>query len=136
MEVRGLEQLQAKLKKLAPAAARALETALIQDVAGAVMKEAQRTVPVVTGRLRSSAFVRKVARNQYRTDLRFGYDAPYAVYVHEIPYTGRTTRGKIGAKNNGKGYKWLQRAYYRVRASAVNRAWNRVRSEVRKVWGR
>ena len=95
VQVEGVEALKKKLAHLGKRAQAAFEDALILE-AGAVMNEGQRRVPVVTGRLRSSAFVRPVQRNQYRSDLRFGYAAPYAIYVHEIP--------------GGRGYKWLANA--------------------------
>ncbi len=93
-ELQGMEKIRERFKGLTKRGLDAMEAALIAE-AGEVMNTGQTLVPVVTGRLRSSAYVRKVSRNQHRSDLRFGYAAPYAVFVHERP---------------GRGYKWLRRA--------------------------
>lgn len=130
IQIQGLEPLRKKLEKLAPAAADALHAQVLAE-AGSVMNEAQQRVPVVTGRLRSSAFVREVQRNQYRTDVAYGYEAPYAIFVHEIPYDGHTTRGLPGAVRNGLGYKWLQLAANKVLRGAPTRLASAVRQALR-----
>jgi hypothetical protein len=106
--VPNIGNLVAKLKKLPPKVQTAFYEGLLKE-AGAIMDNAQTRVPVVTGRLRSSAFIRDEKRKGKR-DITLGYDAPYAVYVHEIPYKGTTTKGLPGAMRNGKGYKWVQKA--------------------------
>src|SRR3990167_5454214 len=135
VEVRGMEALQARLKRTSATLAREAPKA-VRVFAGEGMNEAQKRVPVVTGRLRSSAYIREVKRNQHRTDVRFGYEAPYAVFVHEIPYSGRTTRGKPGALRNGKGYKWLQRAFQKVKRNSASRVMDRIKHAVRTTWER
>lgn len=89
--------------------------------AGQVMQEAQKTVPVRTGRLRASAFIERMKRNQHRTDATFGYRAPYARLVHENPASS--------------GYKWFERAYFRIRNQIQALILKRVVDSVRRVWG-
>jgi hypothetical protein len=113
IELQNMEKLRAQLGKLPKRAKDAFEAGMIEQAA-AILTAAQKRVPVVTGRLRSSARVAKVKRNQYRSDLLVQYEAPYAIYVHEIPYDGHTTRGLPGAERNGEGYKWLQKAADKV----------------------
>lgn len=130
IRVKGLEKLNAKLKKLGPAAAEALNDGLVEE-AGNIMNEAQNRVPVVTGRLRSSAFIRD---NRKRTgrEISLGYEAPYAQYVHEIPYSGKTTKGLPGALRNGKGYKWLEKAANKALQGVRVRLINKIRAALSK----
>ena len=62
---------------------------LLNDAVAMVETDTLRLVPVDTYNLKDSFFVDKVKRNQYRTDIIMGYnrynEAPYAVFVHEIP---------------------------------------------------
>lgn len=118
LNVQGMEALRKRFESVSNAM-RATVEGHERSTAGAIMQEAQRTVPVVTGRLRSSAFVRERKRKGAAA-CSFGYEAPYAVYVHEIPYRGTTTRGLPGALRNGKGYKWLERAAKKMAKNAVN----------------
>lgn len=94
VQIKGLEATQRRLKKLSRTTDAAVENGLVK-VAGAILNEAQEIVPVVTGRLRSSAFIEKTKRKD-RNEIRFGYRAPYALIVHE--------------RRTGRGFKWLERA--------------------------
>ena len=131
LEMRGIEQLVKTLGEMNKRLTTQAEKAVI-GIGQDVMGEAQQRVPVVTGRLRSSAFVRTHGKNQYRTDLHIGYAAPYAVYVHEIPFSGHTTRGLPGAMRNGKGYKWLERAARAAWPKAIRRATERLGELMRR----
>jgi hypothetical protein len=91
------------------------------------MDTAQAKVPVVTGQLRSSASI-KVLKNA--VDVR--YTAPHAVYVHEIPYSGKTTKGKLGALRNGQGYKWLELAARQVFAGSAKRMADAIRAAIKR----
>lgn len=104
--------MQRKLQRVKSALANELPKAFV-DEANKVMSEAQNNVPVITGRLRSSAYVRTVARNQHRTDVRFGYDAPYAASVHENP--------------NSRGWKWLYNAFLKVTGGTKMRVAERLK---------
>jgi hypothetical protein len=116
IEVYNLESLRRRLNGLGAKAEDAFEASMV-DEAQMVIDAAQQTVPVVSGRLRSSAFVRKVARNQHRSDIRFGYDAPYASQVHERP--------------GGKGYKWLATAANRLLHGMSGRVAARIKAALR-----
>lgn len=47
-----------------------------------LQRESQKLVPVETGNLKASAFTRAVGKG-WNTQVRVGYTAHYAVYVHE-----------------------------------------------------
>ena len=122
VKLTGLEALQARLKRVQKVTADTTFRRLVVKVS-ACMTEAQKTVPVVTGRLRSTAFVRKQAANQYRQDLHFGYEAPYASFVHERP--------------EGRGYQWMRKAFLKVlRGRGVAEVKQEVIAAVRRAWGR
>ena len=77
--------LNRKLNKNAGRYAKAVEMGL--KVAGLyVQQESQKLVPVDTGILRSSAFTRAEPEKGggFDTEIRVGYTAEYAIYVHEI----------------------------------------------------
>lgn len=121
--LRALQKQVADLPKRAQVAAQA---ALLNE-SKLTMDEAQRTVPVVTGHLRSSAFV-----NVLKSKIDIGYSAPHAVYVHEVPYSGKTTRGKPGAMRNGQGYKWLARAAQKIFPGSAKRIAQAIAKAMRK----
>lgn len=105
LQVKGLADMRKRMRARGNAASQALDKATVAEL-GAVMNAAQQTVPVITGRLRSSAFIRK-DRSTGRTDISFGYDAPYATNVHENPFS--------------RGYKWVERAWQKVRSGMLGR---------------
>ena len=119
-----------KLDVLPPKVRAAFYAGLLKEATG-IMDEAQKRVPVVTGRLRSSAFTRDTKTGK-RRDISLGYEAPYAVYVHEIPYKGTTTRGLPGAMRNGKGYKWLQKSVTKALKGARERLINAMRAAMKR----
>ena len=133
IEIKGMDELRRRLEAAGASLAPSAENAITYDVAVKTMDEAQTTVPVVSGQLKSSAFIRK-PRGGNNPLVSMGYEAPYAVYVHEIPYDGHTTRGLPGAKNNGQGYKWLQKAYVRTMRGAVAAAKERVKNDIKAAW--
>lgn len=122
-----MKALQRKLKDMPKAVREAGDAALLNE-ASLTMAEAQSTVPVVTGHLRSSGYVRV-----YKSKIDLGYSAPHAVYVHEIPYSGKTTRGLLGALRNGQGYKWLERAIIKISAGSGGRIAAAVRRAMRNL---
>jgi hypothetical protein len=131
VELPDLRKISARLERLGPAAVGAFEAGLRAD-AGAIMDDCQQNrVPVVTGWLRSSAYVRETQTRSGRLALQFGYQAPHAVYVHEIPYSGHTTRGLPGAMRNGEGYKFLEKSARRVLAGFSERMARRVQAALR-----
>lgn len=130
VELPDLRKISARLERLGPKAVEAFEAGLRAD-AGAIMDAAQAKVPVVTGWLRSSAYVRETQTQRGRLALQFGYHAPHAVYVHEVPYDGHTTRGLPGALRNGQGYKWLEKSAKRVLQGFSQRMANRVRAAMK-----
>jgi hypothetical protein len=118
------------MKNLPPKALAAMKEGLLEE-AGRIMDNAQTRVPVVTGRLRSSAFIRRRQKHK-KDEIYLGYEAPYAKFVHEIPYSGKTTRGLVGAVRNGKGYKWLEKAAEFVLKGARVRLINKIREALLK----
>lgn len=126
VSVKGLPAIQGILKNLPKETSKELREALIDEAQG-VIGEAQKRVPVVTGQLRSSAYVRAT-----KTRVDAGYDAPHAVYVHEIPYDGHTTKGLPGAERNGEGYKWLAKAAQKMLRGARQRLARRLKLATRR----
>lgn len=129
LEVQNLNGVLGMLKRLPVAATKELEAGLVRE-AGRVMDEAQRRVPVVTGQLRSSAFVHNDRRKG--GSLSIGYDAPHAIYVHEIPFSGKTTKGLPGAVRNGQGYKWLEKSVRQALTGAKERLVRAIRAAMAK----
>jgi hypothetical protein len=70
-----------------------------------VLRKAQRLVPVDTGFLRNSAFVRQPEWNGQGFKVSLGYRAPYAIFVHEGPHSS--------------GRKWLEKAFNAFSGSAA-----------------
>lgn len=89
-KVEGLPQLLGRLKALRPTAGDAAQRGLVL-AAEHLKGKSQEVVPVDTGVLRESAYVRVADRSTRGTMLPKGYDsivevgysAPYAHYVHE-----------------------------------------------------
>lgn len=131
VELPDLRKISARLERLGPDAIEAFEQGLRAD-AQAIIDDCQHNrVPVVTGWLRSSAYVRESETARGRLALQFGYEAPHAVYVHEVPYSGHTTRGLPGALRNGEGYKFLEKAAKRVLAGFSERMARRIQAALR-----
>lgn len=55
-----------------------------------VMKESIKKVPVATGFLKNSSYVRSPSVSKNRAVVELGYQAAYALYVHENPRSGKT----------------------------------------------
>lgn len=138
ISLQGIEQLRAKLAAMGPNAQAELENGVVEEMRK-VMFHAQRKVPVYTGQLRSSAFVRTAMRNQSRTDWMFGYDAPYALFVHDHPNAHTNQDGhpcacyatihrpRPGMLRNGEGYRWLAKVA-EARGDMVGAVFRRVRN--------
>ena len=119
IETKGMRELENRLKKISKVASDELARVCLEESKKALAK-AQEKVPVDTGYLRDTAFATLTKRNKYRSDVRFGYDAPYAGMVHERPAT--------------RGYHWFTRA---VEASGMaKRILSHVRSRVVMAWRR
>lgn len=120
-KIKGLAELQARFAKTSAAMRETIEGHALATC-GAIMQEAQRRVPVVTGQLRSSAWIRQNKRGKTSgfANASCGYSAKHASFVHDIPYSGKTTKGLPGAVRNGKGYKWLEKSAKAMSRSAVN----------------
>lgn len=131
IKTHGIERLTKVLNKLEKGAKESAEDALV-GIGQDFMDKAQTLVPVVTGRLRSSAFVRAQARNKNVTDVHIGYETPYAIIVHEVQFDGHTTRGLPGAMRNGMGYKWLQRAAISTWPRALKKAISAIQAKIRE----
>ena len=138
ISLQGIDQLRAKLAAMGPNAQVELENGVVEEMRK-VMFHAQRAVPVYSGALRSSAFVRTALRNQGRTDWTFGYQAPYALFVHDHPNAHPNADGhpcacyatihrpRPGMLRNGEGYKWLEKAVL-ARGDMVGAVFRRVRN--------
>jgi hypothetical protein len=133
IDIKGMPELRKRLEAAGASLAPSAENAITYDIALTTMDEAQKTVPVVSGALRASAFIRK-PQGGNNPLVTMGYEMPYALYVHEIPYDGHTTKGLPGAQNNGKGYKWLQKAYVRTMRGAAAKAKERVKKDIKNAW--
>lgn len=116
VEIHGIEKLKRRFEKLGRSVPAAVEKALIEEAAE-IIGEAQKTVPVLTGELRTSAYIDRVKRNQHRSDVRAGYLANYASIVHEAP--------------GGRGYHWLLKAATRVRRGFKAKVLSAIRYAVR-----
>jgi hypothetical protein len=77
----GLGQVLSNAKGASDAIGRAVERGLKKS-GKLLLRESQRLVPVDTGNLKASGFVRSEGAGA-RTDVTVGYTANYAVYVHE-----------------------------------------------------
>jgi hypothetical protein len=55
-----------------------------------VMKESIKIVPVATGFLKNSSYVKPPFIGRRYSYVEFGYHAAYALYVHENPRSGKT----------------------------------------------
>jgi hypothetical protein len=119
LNVKGLDELRKRFEATSKAMRETIEGHALATI-GAVMQEAQRTVPVVTGELKSTAFIKSTKSGNGTASAKSGYTAPHALHVHEIQYSGYTTKGLPGAKNNGKGYKWLEKAGKKMQRNAYN----------------
>lgn len=121
VQIKGLEQLRAKLKGLPREAQKAFDAALMVEATG-IMTAAQKTVPVDTGRLRSGGRV-TAERSGGRIAITIAYGAPYAGYVH--------------AKTNwadGRAYKptrWLAKAAEKASKTIAGRLIRAVRNSLK-----
>jgi hypothetical protein len=76
--------------------------ALANRIADQTIQEAKKQVPVLTGFLRDSHYVRSATKQGTVWTAVFGASAPYAIYVHE--------------RSAGRGFKWLRNALSSVAA--------------------
>ena len=77
-------------------------------IALAILDRAQTKVPVDTGFLKSTGYVKQLSDG-----FEVGYDADYAIYVHEMPY-----KHEVGQS------KFLEDAYYEVMAEVMSGGWS------------
>ncbi len=117
VEVHGIEQLRAKFAQAGPKVQTAVEVALVEQ-ASRTMEEAQKSVPVLTGELRTSVTPEKKKVATYRSDIRIGYRAIYAAIVHE--------------SQGSRGYQWFARAAKRAMAGFKQRLAQALRVALRK----
>ena len=89
-----------------------------KQIAREVAKEADRTVPVDTGFLKRSRYIRRLGAGRFGR-YRLGYSAFYAKYVHD------------GTKNQA-AQPWLQRAIDKVKGRASRIAAKAIRVRLRQ----
>lgn len=91
MKLKGVKEIVKRLHTVAGETAKGMEKGLVK--AGAfLLRESQKIVPVDTGALKNSGFVRKDGEG-FKTDVTVGYTMEYAIYVHEN-LDARHARGK------------------------------------------
>ena len=101
-KITGLKTILKNLANRTERMAKRCEQGLL--VCGSILKrESQRRVPVDTGNLKASAYVRAKGRG-FRTQVFVGYSsaAPYALYVHEKV----EMKWKGLPRKHGKGRYW------------------------------
>lgn len=79
--VKGVLEVQSRLKRIQDQIAARVEVALVRGAAR-IVQDSDKEVPVDTGDLRRSRFVRKEGSG-LSTKITIGYNTPYAIYVHE-----------------------------------------------------
>lgn len=145
ISIKGMDNLRKNVEALGPRAQNAFEEGIIAEVAK-VMRKAYKLVPIYTGSLQGSAFLRERKTNDSR-DITFGYDEKYAVFVHEHPNGHMNGDGhpcgcyatihrpRPGQKRNGQGYKWLEKAINSIGQDFIGAVQRRVRSAVMRANG-
>lgn len=81
IRVKGLAAVKASVRRLGKQAKKEFERALIAE-GEQIMEAADELVPKDTGYLRSTAFT-QLDRTRAGVTLELGYNAEYAIYVHE-----------------------------------------------------
>ena len=89
-----------------------------KEIAREVAKEADRTVPVLTGFLKRSRYIRRLGFGKFGR-YRLGYSAFYAKYVHD-------------GTSRQAAQPWLQRAIDKVRGRASRIAAKAIRVRLRQ----
>jgi hypothetical protein len=82
-EITGIDKAVANLGKLQEAIPEAVARGMYAWAAFFVIPQAQEETPVRTGYLRASAFVDEPTVTMGNAEVRFGFSANYAIYVHE-----------------------------------------------------
>ena len=99
--ITGTKALQAALRKAGPNAINGLKGALMNEAEN-IMDTSEGRVPFDTGKLRGSAFVDTPRVTRSGVSLEMGYNADYALYVHEA-------RADLHWSRPGSGPKFLER---------------------------
>lgn len=135
----GLGEARRKLAALGPNTQAAFERSIVEQL-HAMMVAAQNAVPIYSGALRSTAFLRPRRRKNARW-WEFGYRSPYAAFVHDHPNAHTNEDGHPcacyatihrpvpGMLRNGQGYKWLERTV-KARGNMVAQAIEAVRRAI------
>lgn len=128
LQVVNLEKVRGQLKRLGPLAQEEFQSALF-DEAKQVLLAAELSVPqpsmgpspggyLPTGRLKGTAFLKRLLSGQHKADAEVVYSAPYAIYVHERP--------------RGRGYKWLEKAAIKALKGSTGRIRRRLRDALNR----
>ncbi len=88
-----------KFKRLSKEGQKQLERGLVKG-GFFLQRKSQQMVPVNTGNLKASAFLKKEGSGR-TTEVRVGYTAKYALWVHEMPMKLKGQKRK-GKKAKGK----------------------------------
>lgn len=112
VEIVGMEALNARLRRIAQAWEDAADDAT-REIAEYILALAQARVRVVTGNLKSSGKVVRLAKHQYAVV----FDAPYARRI-EIGFHGTDS---LGRNYHQAGQPYLRPAYEEGRMSAMQR---------------
>jgi uncharacterized membrane protein len=91
VEIKGLEQLQARIQRMIDAAP-AMAAEVVREQAADLLAASQAQVPVKTGELRASGYVEVVETTQGAT-ATVGFSDPKALPVHERTWV-RHRKGK------------------------------------------
>lgn len=104
VSIKGGKELTAAIRALGPAAIHAAARAMTFSAEAIMTVSKSQYVPVETGTLRGSGFVKPAETTRNSVSVTLGYGgaaAPYALSVHENPRAGKTG----GMSPGGKKYK-------------------------------
>ena len=127
LEIQGGDQVQAALKKLGADAPQRMGKGLYDWAIGVMAISKRDYVPVDFGTLRASGHVQQPVIFGSRASVTLGYGgaaAPYAMYVHENPRSGKTG----GVSPSGQRYRhWARRGEWKYLETPVKALAGRLR---------
>lgn len=139
-KIKGMEQFKKNLNRHRSDAARGFHVGLKKG--GLLLQaESMKMVPVDTGNLKASAFTR-ASGTGFRTNVRVGYTAAYAVYVHEAPMKlqgqrrkGKQAKGAYWDPQGRASNKFLERPYREKRKEILNEVGSEMKKAVARAGG-
>lgn len=124
--IQGLDEFLRNLNKELEKIKRGSTTGLTK-AAWHVVKESVKIVPVATGYLKNSSYVRPPVVTKNRAVVELGYHAAYALYVHENPRSGKTYGYSPSGRKYPPGtwamvgeYKFLEKPFRKERRKIID----------------